>query len=343
MRAALFGGLALLAMGAAPAAADGKLVIAAYGGSFETMMREHVIPGFAKANGVSVDYISGNSTDNLARLQAQRGSQQIDVAILDDGPMYQAIALGFCAPIQSKQLAADVYPIAQIEGMKAIGMGFVGTGFGYNRKIFAEKGWAPPKSWMDLADPKYAKKISIPGIDNTYGLHALVMLARLNGGGEKAIDPGFKVMAEKVNPNVLAYESSPGKMSELYQNGEIWWAVWGSGRIKALADSGFPVEYVVPKEGAVALMSAICPVNGGPNAAMAQKFIEYAMAPEQQVTYATDYGYGPTNTKTVLPPEKAKEVIYGIDQVKELVAVDWATINQNRTEWTKRWQREVER
>src|SRR4051794_41732063 len=113
MRGALLGGLALLLAGSGSAAAQTKMVLAAYGGSFEKMMRDHVIPIFEKANNVTVDYISGNSTDNLARLQAQRGAQQIDVAILDDGPMYQAIALGFCAPIASKQLAEDLYPIAR--------------------------------------------------------------------------------------------------------------------------------------------------------------------------------------------------------------------------------------
>jgi len=41
-----------------------------------------------------------------------------------------------------------------------------------------------------------------------------------NGGGEKNIDPGFKVMKEDVNPNVLAYEPSPGKMTELFQSGQ---------------------------------------------------------------------------------------------------------------------------
>jgi len=29
--------------------------------------------------------------------------------------------------------------------------------------------------------------------------------------------------------------------------------------------------------------------------------------------------------------------------VKELATMDWDTINRNRMEWTRRWQREVER
>src|SRR5690606_37798745 len=82
------------------AVAQQKLVVAGYGGSFEEIMRQHIFPPFAKQHGVELVYVAGNSTNTVARLQAQKSNHQIDVAIIDDGPMYQAIALGFCAPIQ---------------------------------------------------------------------------------------------------------------------------------------------------------------------------------------------------------------------------------------------------
>ena len=66
----------------------------------EQTLRKEVFPDFEKKHGVKVEYVAGNSTDTLAKLQAQKGNQQIDVAILDDGPMYQAMQLGFCAPIE---------------------------------------------------------------------------------------------------------------------------------------------------------------------------------------------------------------------------------------------------
>ena len=78
------------------------LYVAGYGGSFEKTIRDAVIPDFEKANGVKVEYVAGNSTDTLAKLQAQKGNQQIDVAIVDDGPMYQAIQLGFCGKIEGE-------------------------------------------------------------------------------------------------------------------------------------------------------------------------------------------------------------------------------------------------
>ena len=84
-----------------PVAAQQKtFYVAGYGGSFEKTMRDEVIPDSRRANGVKVEYVAGNSTDTLAKLQAQKGNQQIDVAIVDDGPMYQAIELGFCGKIK---------------------------------------------------------------------------------------------------------------------------------------------------------------------------------------------------------------------------------------------------
>lgn len=82
---------ALIAVPSAASAQQKTLYVAGYGGSFEKTIRDEVIPAFEKENGVKVEYVAGNSTDTLAKLQAQKGNQQIDVAIVDDGPMYQAI------------------------------------------------------------------------------------------------------------------------------------------------------------------------------------------------------------------------------------------------------------
>jgi putative spermidine/putrescine transport system substrate-binding protein len=329
---------------AAPTLAQEKtLTLGGYGGSFETLMKEHVIPAFEKERGVTVQFVPGNSTENLARLQAQRENQELDVVFLDDGPMYQAVALGFCDTIADAPIMADIYDIARMGTDKAIGTGFVATGFTYNAKMFEEKGWAPPSSWKELTDPKYEGLLSIPPISNTYGLHTLVMMARLNGGGEENIDPGFQVMAEEVAPNVLVFEPSSGKMSELFQNEEIALSIWGSGRTKSLADTGFPAKFAYPEEGAVALMIAVCPVVNSDVPEEAQAFIQYVLSPEVQVQLADVMGAGPSNKTAELPEELAQGLPYGPEQVEKLIAVDWDVINPKREEWTQRWAREVER
>src|SRR3712207_874131 len=102
----------LLAVAHAPADAQQKtLTVGAYGGSVEQTMRKDIIPAFEAKHGVKVEYVAGNSTDTLAKLQAQRGNQQIDAIIVDDGPAYQAVALGFCADLAPADVYKDIYEV----------------------------------------------------------------------------------------------------------------------------------------------------------------------------------------------------------------------------------------
>jgi putative spermidine/putrescine transport system substrate-binding protein len=319
------------------------LYLAGYGGSFEKMIKEKVIPAFEAEHGAKVVFVPGNSTDTLAKLQAQKGNQELDVAFMDDGPMYQAINLGFCTDVQDAPVIQDLYEIARFPNGKAVGAGFVVTGIAYSQKMFADNGWDAPSSWEDLADSKYQGKLVVPPISNTYGLHALIMMAKQRGGGEQDIDPGFQAFIDEVGPNVLTYEPSSGKMSELFQSGEIALSIWGSGRLKALADTGFPGGFVYPKEGGVALQVAVCPIADSDQPELSQKLVQYLLTPEVQVLMAEGNGFGPTNTKTELPAELAEKLPYGTEKIGALVAIDWDLVNQKRAEWTNTWNRRVER
>ena len=142
---------------------------------------------------------------------------------------------------------------------------------------------------------------------------------------------------------MLVFEPSSGKMSELFQNEEIALSVWGSGRLKSLADTGFPGGFVYPEEGAVALMVATCPVVDSDVPDLAQQLVQHFMKPEYQVLLAETVGFGPTNMKAELPPELAESLPYGPDRINAMNAVDWNVINPKRGEWTKLWTRRVER
>lgn len=330
------------ACGPAAHAAD-TVYLGGYGGSTEQVFKEKLIPAFEAKTGAKVVYVAGNSTDILAKLQAQKGKQEISVAMIDDGPMYQAVGQGLCAKVDDSPVLKDIYPNARMAGGKSLGIAFQATGLVYNKEVFAKNGWKAPTSWADLADPKYVQKVVIPPITNGYGLLTLVMMARLNGGGEERMDAGFDVMSKKVAPNVLAWEPSPGKMAQMLQTGEAALAVWGSGRVQAVVEQGAPVEFVYPKEGAVALMSAACVVEGAPQAKLGQQLLQYLASPEVQAQLAASQGWGPVNKNTKLPPEVARKVVFGPDRVGALVSANYDVINAKRAEWTNRWNRAVER
>ena len=333
---------AIFALIAGPALAQPKtLTVAGYGGVWDQHLRKEVFPAFEAKHGIKIEYVAGNSTDTLAKLQAQKGNQVIDVAIVDDGPMYQAIQLGFCGKIDGLPIA-DLYDSARYKDDKAVGIGLVATGLMYNTKVYKEKGWAAPGSWNDLKDAKTKKAVIIPPINNTYGLYTLLMFARMNGGGEKNIEPGFKVMTTEVNPNVLVYEPSPGKMTELFQSGQGLLAVWGSARVQSFANTGFPVDFVYPKEGAVTLLASACPVAKTNVSPHASEFVKALLEPALQLVLLKEYGYGPVSKKVVVPPELGKMAPVG-ERAAKLINPDWDTINAQREDWTKRWNREVER
>ncbi len=288
-------------------------------------------------------YVSGNSTDILAKLQAQKGKQEISVALIDDGPMYQAVGQGLCTKVEDAGSIKELYPAAHMVGNKSVGIGFIATGLVYNKDVFAKNGWKAPTSWIDLTDPKYKHKVVIPPISNGYGLLTLVMMSRLNGGGEDNIDPGFDVMTKKVAPNVLNWEPSPGKMAEMLQTGEAALVVWGNGRVQAVVDQGAPVEFVYPKEGAVVIMVAGCVVEGAPQITLGQQFLQHVVSAKSQALLAQAVGFGPVNRTTELAPEVAKKVVFGPEKVNALIAPNYDIINVHRAEWTKRWNRTVER
>lgn len=318
------------------------LYVAGAGGSIEQAYKTKVIPGFEKQHDVKVVYVAGNSTEVLAKLQAQKGRQQINVAIMDDGPMYQALQQGLCGKLDDAPVYKDLYPIAHLSP-EATGVGIAATGIGYNEEAFKKRGWAAPDSWESLKDPRFKQLLGLPPVTNTYGLHTLVEMARLRGGSEKDIEPGFRALKDEIGPNVLAWVAAPGEMDGMMQNGDIVMAVYGSGRALSLQDTGFPLKFVYPKEGAIALQLSACAVTPNAQPELSQQFIQYVLAPESQASLAKAIGFAPVNQTVKLGEEEAKRMPYGPEKVSALIKVDWETINQQRSEWTARWNRTVER
>lgn len=339
----LTAGLALLSLAGPALAQDDVLYVAGPGGSVEQALRDTVFPEFTDRTGLRVEYVAGNSTDTLAKLQAQAGNQQIDVAMIDDGPMAQAVALGYCRDLDLGDIKDDIYDIALFPDGKSVAYAVLGSGIVYNTEYFADMGWDAPTSLEDLTDEKFAGKLVIPPLNNTYGVLTLVQVAKMRGGSETDIEPGFAAFTDEIAPNVLAFEPSPGKMTELLQSGQAVMAIWGSSRAKALADTGFPAGFVYPEEGGAVIGVGICPVAGGGEKPEALSFIDLMLEPEMQVAIAKTSGLAPVNRKAVLTEEEQVGMPYGEDNISKLIAVDWPVINEHRSDWNARWTREVER
>ena len=132
-----------------------EFVVAAWGDPYEAGWRKSLVPAFEKKHGVKVVWVQGFSTQTLAKLRAQKDSPQIDIAMMDDGPHRQAVALGLVEKLDRGKLASakELYDMAFEPNDMGISFGLAVYGLYYNTKAFADNKWAPPTSWMDLPGP----------------------------------------------------------------------------------------------------------------------------------------------------------------------------------------------
>ncbi|GAA3595399.1 ABC transporter substrate-binding protein [Nonomuraea rosea] len=338
----LAGVLCLTACGApTPSAAPNALVIAGYGGSYEEAFKQSVIPGFEKTCSCKVSYIAGSSTDTVAKLKAQQGAPQIDVALIDDGVQNQAVQAGLLAKLDPKTVTnlANVIDIARLPDDVGVGFSLNATGIAYNTDYYAKNGLPAPRKLADLEHAKLKGKLVMPSITQTYGLGALLIAAKVGGGSESAIDPGFAGI-KKVAANAVTFDTT-ADVSNYFLQGQAVATVWGNSRVQMLAKKGFPIKFVYPEEGALPLIATVNVVNKAPHADLAQKFVNTLLEPAAQRAMAESNYNGPTVKGVTLDPALAEQVV-GQDRAAELRKLDWALINKNRSAWTDRWNKEIE-
>jgi putative spermidine/putrescine transport system substrate-binding protein len=317
------------------------LYIGMNGGTMEKNYTTHIFPAFEKAHDVKVVVIPGVSRETLAKMQAQKEKQQLQVALLDEEVMRRAVSMGMCEKLNPYPVLNQIDPAARLPGDAGAAIAFNVVGIGYNKKMFDEQGWAAPDSWASLSNPKYKGKVVFNSMGSTFGLYSFVMFNRTAGGTEGNFGPGLERWPTTVGPNVSQYISNSGRMSEMLQTGEAGLFPITPTVVATLKNQGIAAEYAIPKEGSVLYRVGACVVKNGPDPQIAQKLVEYLLSAEAQ-TKAMEHAYIiPTNTNVKRTPGKAK--VGDIDQLmKSAVTPDWDALGKATPDLIKRWNRTIE-
>jgi putative spermidine/putrescine transport system substrate-binding protein len=315
-----------------------KLVFATFTGSWEEAHRDVLVPAFKKATGQDMLLDAMLSVDQIAKVTAARNNPPIDVMLHDPGPALTAIAQDLVEPfpVAGSKNYKDLIP----EGQDPMGpsMFFQVVGLTYN----PDKIKTPPTSWGDLFKPEYKGRVGMTNLNSTLGTGFLVELARMHGGSEANVEPGFKAI-ETLKPNLAAVAANPGALAALYQQGQIDISPGNFNAIQILKARGVPVEFVAPKEGAIAFKTSIHIVKNSPNKALAAQLIDVAISPEVQTKLMqAPYLVVPTNGKVKMEGEIAKVLAKDTAELKKkFVFQDWKKINEQRAAWIDRFNREI--
>lgn len=334
--------LALLSAGAM--AQQKTLYVGMNGGDMERAFTQHVFPDFEKANNVKIVVVPGTSTDVLAKAQAYKDKPQMHVMFLDDGIMARAISMGLCEQLNDDPVLKELYPTALMKDRMAAGIDIGMTGLGYNTKMFADKGWAPPTSWMDLADPKYKGKVVFQSASgSTFGLHGFLMFNRIEGGDDQNYEPGFKKWPSTIGPNVLEYIPNSAKLAEMIQSNEAAIFPLTPTAIARLKKRDIPVEYAQPKEGSVILMVGECVIAKNSEPELSQKLALYLLSAKAQAKALEMGGHFPSNKNVQAPADNAEALKRFQGYMANAKILDWDQINAARPAFNARWNRTVER
>ena len=162
------------------------------------------------------------------------------------------------------------------------------------------------------------------------------------GGSESNIEPGFKALND-LKPNLAAVAANPGALATLFQQGQVDISPGNFNAIQILKARGVPVEFVVPKEGAIAFKTTIHIVKNTKNKDLAVALIEAAMSPDVQTRLMqSPYLVVPTNSKVQMQGEISKVLVKDQAELKQkFVFQDWKKINEQRAQWIERFNREI--
>ena len=195
----------------------------------------------------------------------------------------------------------------------------------------------PPRSYKDFLDPAYDGHIALPTITNGYGTDFLVMLARVHGGSETNIEPGFQALA-KIAKGASIFRAA-SEVPGLFAQGDAWIIPYDSTSAKRCKDAGLPVAFVAPEEGSVSSACSVCVAAKSQNLDLARAVAAQFIAPESQLAIAEQLQWAPTNGRVQLPETLAKQ----LPRPDQLVALNMDVMTSSRPQWTERWNREIGR
>lgn len=292
------------------------------------------VPAFAKAHpDIKLNIIRDSTGIITARLLAERENPVADVVWGTAATsLLVCEELGMLAPYDPKGVEKirkgmkdEINSPAHWVGIKAWETGIVG-----NTIEMKAKGLAMPKSYADLADPKYRGALVMPNPASS-GTGFLTVSAILQLMGE---EKGWAYL-DKLHENMAMYTHSGSAPAKMAGKGEFPIGISFAYRGFKQRAAGEPVEVAFPSEGAGYDVESNALIRKPRVNPAAKTFLDWAISEEAMRMYAKSYPVIAVELDVPLPEGWPK------DPMAVLIKNDltWAAKNRQRIldEWTRRY------
>jgi iron(III) transport system substrate-binding protein len=285
-----------------------------------TSIVEMLQPRFEKETGIKIDLVKAGSGDIIKRVKAEAAAPKADV-IWSIGAETLEDNKDLLAPYTPKESAAlnPAYK-ASPEWIPYTGILAV---FAVNTKQLQPAEY--PKSWKDLADPKWKGKISSARADtsgSSFQQLATVLIAYGNDGWN---------VYKGILGN-MALSDSSGAVVRFVNDGEAAVGVTLEDNALEYVRNGGNVAIVYPEDGTSTVADGIAAVKGGPNPETGKIFIDWLLSKPVQELLVEKIGRRSVRSDvggTGLKP---------MSEIK-LVNYDLKAVAQNRSAWIAQWKK----
>lgn len=299
---------------------------------------------FAKSEGVNISYIEGTNADTFPKLVSS-------VQINPDKPLLnlgffngQSFATGensdLWAPIPSSvENVGKVLSDYRIDNGHGAYMVMDAMGLIYNTEVFPE----PPTSWMQLFDAANRGKVTTWDAP-AFGVNALPVISKLNGGSETDFQPGINVFAKAARAGQFnGFISSLDQLRQQLIAGEVVIAPGFQGVAEPWIQAGDPIGFAVPEEGVMAFPEGFQIVNGSTDAQLdaSAKLTDEIFDPANVSAYCEATGTIPLVEGATLGAAYADRPSFQLETVQSAIQLDWQDLVASTEDATKAWNDEV--
>ena len=207
-------GAAAIALTALPAAAQDKLVVSIWGGSWRDMVAATAAKKFTADTGVPVEFITGGTIDRLNKAKLAKGNPESDINFTTShvGWLYANDDLYETLDLSKVPNAKNLVDAAKISPYHIGTWAYVYT-IGYRSDLIKDMKF---DSWADLWKPEMKGKLAAPDFDPS---HIITIAAMLSGADAATWEKGQDKL-KALKPSFKAFYTNDANSQQLLANGE---------------------------------------------------------------------------------------------------------------------------
>jgi putative spermidine/putrescine transport system substrate-binding protein len=311
----------------------GTVVITGEAGSVQAGYNK-IFQQFTAATGIKVKYVDGVISSELQQIKAQGAHPATDVFMatptteLQYPDLWRTIT---ATDVPNLKLLPSSVPNDPI----GVTTGDIPNAIEYNAKVFKDKGWAPPTSYMDFFDPKYKGHVALYPASFATMEEWLAQIAPEFGGDVTNMGPVFTKLAE-LKPQLYTIVSTPTQLDQAFIQANAWIGLNNTVRIRLLnQQTNGAVDGAFPSEGILWLTGKMMSPKNDPNPAAANAWMNFFLSPTVQNELPQLLNQSPVITGATVPASLAKYLPDPNGQ--KGFYPDWANLEQYFPAWIDQW------